>query len=72
MKRRRQSCNGKGDSNRSSRGRTPLLFLGGVTLLGQEMIWGGLLGLALCGLTLRYAYRIWTWQARRLVFFIVF
>lgn len=51
---------------------TILLFVGGSTLLGQEMIGGSLLAFALCGLTLRYAYRIWTWQARRLIFFIVF
>ncbi|HEV7647452.1 MAG TPA: hypothetical protein VGP26_04760 [Actinophytocola sp.] len=51
---------------------TILLFVGGMTLFGQELIWQGLIALALCGLTVRYAYRIWTWQARRLFFLIVF
>jgi hypothetical protein len=51
---------------------TILLSIGGLTMLGQELIWAGLLGLALAGLTGRYAYRIWTWQARHLIFFIVF
>lgn len=53
-------------------GWTLLLGLGGLFALphGKTFL-GGLLALALAALTGRYAYRIWTWQAKRLIFFII-
>jgi hypothetical protein len=51
---------------------TLALVIGAFTLLGHSMVGQGLLALALGAITLRYAYRIWTWQARRLIFFIIF
>ena len=53
-------------------GWTVLLGLGGLFALphGSTFL-GGLLALALAVITGRYAYRIWTWQAKRLVFFII-
>ena len=44
------------------------LFAGG----GGGVLWGLFIGPALGFLAGRYAYRLWTWQARRLVFFIIF
>ena len=51
---------------------TVVLAIGGFVMLGHGSVFGGLLGLALSALALRYAWRIWTWQAKRLIFFIVF
>ncbi len=53
-------------------GWTLLLGLGGLFALphGRTFL-GGLLALGLAVITGRYAYRIWTWQAKRLVFFII-
>lgn len=53
-------------------GWTLLLGVGGLFALphGSTFL-GGLLVLALAVVTGRYAYRIWTWQAKRLVFFII-
>ena len=53
-------------------GWTLLLGLGGLFALphGGTFL-GGLLALGLAVITGRYAYRIWTWQAKRLVFFII-
>lgn len=44
------------------------LFAGG----GGGVLWGLFIGPLLGFLSGRYTYRLWTWQARRLVFFIVF
>jgi hypothetical protein len=51
---------------------TILLIIGGFALLTQSMVGQGLLGWGLAVITMRYAFRIWTWQARHLVFFIIF
>lgn len=51
---------------------TVALVIGAFTMFAANMAGQGLLALALAGATAYYAYRIWTWQARRLVFFIVF
>ena len=53
-------------------GWTLLLGLGGLFALphGRTFL-GGLLALGLAALAGRYAYRIWTWQAKRLIFFII-
>ena len=51
---------------------TIVLFAGAVGLFSESQTVPGLVALALAAITLRYTYRIWTWQARRLVFFIVF
>jgi hypothetical protein len=51
---------------------TIVLTIAGFALLGHGSVVSGLLGLALAALALRYAWRIWTWQAKRLIFFIVF
>lgn len=51
---------------------TVALIIGAFTMFKTDMVGQGLLALALSGATGYYAYRIWTWQARRLVFFIVF
>ncbi|MEC3982143.1 hypothetical protein [Amycolatopsis sp. H20-H5] len=48
------------------------LTIAGCTVISGASVFTGLLLLALAGVTLRYTYRIWTWQARRLIFFIVF
>lgn len=52
-------------------GWTVLLLISGLIGLFSGQILGGLLALALAGLAGRYDYRIWTWQARRLLFFII-
>ncbi|GAB3136061.1 hypothetical protein GCM10027258_09510 [Amycolatopsis stemonae] len=51
---------------------TVVLAIGGFVLLGHGSVFAGLVGLVLAALALRYAWRIWTWQAKRLIFFIVF
>jgi hypothetical protein len=51
---------------------TVVLMIGGFTMMGQSSVFGGLLALALSALAGRYAWRIWTWRAKRLIFFIVF
>ena len=51
---------------------TIVLVIAGFALLAQAQVLPGLVGLALSALTARYAYRIWTWQARRLIFLIIF
>jgi hypothetical protein len=51
---------------------TVVLTIGGFSLLSGTSILAGLVALALAGLAGCYAWRIWTWQARRLIFFIVF
>jgi uncharacterized membrane protein len=51
---------------------TIVLTIAGFALLGHGSVVSGLLGLTLAALALRYAWRIWTWQAKRLIFFIVF
>ncbi|MEV6647207.1 hypothetical protein [Amycolatopsis sp. NPDC051371] len=51
---------------------TVVLMIAGFTMMGQSTVFGGLLALALSALAGRYAWRIWTWQAKRLIFFIVF
>jgi hypothetical protein len=53
-------------------GWTLLLAIAGVSLLPHEStVFSGLIALALAFITGRYAYRIWTWRAKRLIFFIV-
>lgn len=53
-------------------GWTLLLAIAGCSLLLRgSTIFSGLLALALAVITGRYAYRIWTWQAKRLIFFII-
>ncbi|WP_329054451.1 hypothetical protein OG738_14845 [Amycolatopsis sp. NBC_01488] len=51
---------------------TVVLAIGGFFQLGHGSVAGGLLCLALSALAGRYAWRIWTWQAKRLIFFIVY
>jgi hypothetical protein len=51
---------------------TVLLTIGGFVQLAHSSVLAGLISLVLAALALRYAWRIWTWQARRLIFFIVF
>ncbi len=53
-------------------GWTILLGLGGLFALphGRTFL-GGMVSLGLAVIAGRYAYRIWTWQAKRLVFFII-
>ncbi len=53
-------------------GWTLLLAIAGFSLLPHgSTIFSGLLAFALAIITGRYAYRIWTWQAKRLIFFII-
>lgn len=49
---------------------TALLAIAGFTGLFGDHIFTGLCVLVLAALAGRYDYRIWTWQARRLLFFI--
>ena len=52
-------------------GWTTILVVAGFSgLLGGQIL-AGLIALAFA-LAGRYAYRIWTWRARRLLFFIIF
>jgi hypothetical protein len=51
---------------------TVLLTIGGFVQFSNGSVLAGFAGLGLAALALRYAWRIWTWQARRLIFFIVF
>ena len=50
---------------------TALLAIAGFTGLFGGQILSGLLALVLAALAGRYDYRIWTWRARRLLFFII-
>jgi hypothetical protein len=50
---------------------TTLLTIAGFTGLFGGHILAGLFALVLAALAGRYDYRIWTWRARRLLFFIV-
>jgi hypothetical protein len=53
-------------------GWTLLLAIAGVNLLPHgSTVLSGLIAFALAIITGRYAYRIWTWQAKRLIFFII-
>jgi hypothetical protein len=53
-------------------GWTLLLVIAGFSLLPHgSTVFSGLLAFALAIITGRYAYRIWTWQAKRLIFFII-
>jgi hypothetical protein len=53
-------------------GWTLLLAIAGFNLLPHgSTVFSGLIAFALAGITGRYAYRIWTWQAKRLIFFII-
>lgn len=49
-----------------------LFLVGFVVGLATGEVGGGLTAGLLGALAGRYAYRLWTWQARRLVFFIIF
>ncbi|MFF1607655.1 hypothetical protein ACFVYA_07730 [Amycolatopsis sp. NPDC058278] len=51
---------------------TIALVAGAFAMFNSDMVGQGLIALVLSGVTGSYAYRIWTWQARRLIFFIVF
>jgi hypothetical protein len=53
-------------------GWTTILVIAGLSGLFGGQILAGLVALALGALAGRYAYRIWTWRARRLLFFIIF
>lgn len=53
-------------------GWTVLLTIAGFAALFGSQILPGLIALALAVLAGRYDYRIWTWRARRLLFFIIF
>ncbi|WIX90596.1 hypothetical protein [Amycolatopsis sp. DG1A-15b] len=48
------------------------MVAGAFAMFNSDMVGQGLIALVLSGVTGSYAYRIWTWQARRLIFFIVF
>lgn len=53
-------------------GWTLLLGIAGIALLPHgATVLSGLIAFALAIVTGRYAYRIWTWQAKRLIFFII-
>ena len=52
-------------------GWTALLTVAAFIGLFSGQIVGGLFALVLAALAGRYDYRIWTWQARRLLFFIL-
>jgi hypothetical protein len=52
-------------------GWTAALTIAAFVGLFSGQIPGGLLALVLAALAGRYDYRIWTWQARRLLFFIL-
>lgn len=52
-------------------GWTLLLTIAGFAGLFGGHILSGLFALALAALAGRYDYRIWTWRARRLLFFII-
>ena len=53
-------------------GWTLLLAMAGISLLPHgSTVFSGLIAFALAIITGRYAYRIWTWQAKRLIFFIM-
>ena len=53
-------------------GWTLLLAIAGFSLLPHgSTFFSGLLAFTLAIITGRYAYRIWTWQAKRLIFFII-
>ena len=52
-------------------GWTLVLVIAGFSGLFGGQILGGLFALALGSLAGLYDYRIWTWQARRLLFFII-
>lgn len=53
-------------------GWTLLLAIAGISLLPHgSTVFSGLIAFALAAITGRYAYRIWTWQAKRLLFFII-
>jgi hypothetical protein len=55
-----------------SSGWTLLLVIAGFSLLPHgSTAFSRLLAFALAIITGRYAYRIWTWQAKRLIFFII-
>jgi len=53
-------------------GWTTILVVAGFSGLFGGQILAGLIALAFGALAGRYAYRIWTWRARRLLFFIIF
>ena len=48
-----------------------MLTIAGFTGLFGGQILSGLFAFMLAALTGRYDYRIWTWRARRLLFFII-
>jgi hypothetical protein len=50
---------------------TVVLAIAGFGLLFDGSVFSGLLSLVLAFLAGRYDYRIWSWQAKRLLFFIV-
>ena len=53
-------------------GWTLLLAIGGCSLLPHgSTVFAGLIAFSLAIITGRYAYRIWTWRAKRLIFFII-
>lgn len=47
-----------------------LTIIGFTGLFGGQIL-GGLFALVLAALAGRYDYRIWTWRARRLLFFLI-
>ncbi len=53
-------------------GWTAVLLIAGFAGLFSGQVFAGLMGFALAALAGRYDYRIWTWQARRLLFLIIF
>ncbi len=53
-------------------GWTVVLTIAGFGLLFGGQVLAGLVALALAALAGRYDYRIWTWRARRLLFFLIF
>ncbi len=50
---------------------TAVLTIAGFTGLFGGQVLGGLFTLVLAALAGRYDYRIWTWRARRLLFFVI-
>ncbi len=50
---------------------TLILAIGGFGLLFGGSVFSGLLGLVLAFFAGRYDYRIWSWQAKRLLFLII-
>lgn len=48
-----------------------MFAIAAISLLGKGSVGAGLLALVLAAVAVRYDYRIWTYQARRLIFLLI-